>query len=537
MFKALFKKQFMELNRMYFLDNKTGKLRSPMAIVGFACLMLFVFASVGFAFVGISVALANPLHYGNLDWLFFSMMGMMAIAVGLFGSVFTTYASLYLAKDNELLLSMPIPAKYLLAVRMITVYLSSLLYSALVWIPSIGVYIQRGYMNARQITFCAVLLILISAFVTVLTCALGWVIAAISSRIKNKSIVTAIITFAFMGGYYFIQFKLQSFLQYFAVYGGEIAEKISRTVKVWIYPMYQLGLAGAGSLKSLAIVAAMTIVLFAICYAVLSASFVKILTTNRGAKKTEYKEKTVKTTSVDMALIKKELKRFVKSPTYLVNGGLGLIIMPAIGIAAILKKDDVSAILEQYYAQGDFFKNAIPVIVTSAVCLLISMNIIAPPSVSLEGRNIWILQTLPVGADKILRAKRRVPVILNTVPALFLAVSLGVAFGIDASGLIAAIAVIAVYLFFNAAFGLFLGIKKANLGWTNEVVPIKQSSAVFIAMFGGMGIAAIISAGYYFLQMIPSWIYLSGVAVILIPVTLLLNRWIKYEGAEEFRTL
>ena len=36
---------------------------------------------------------------------------MLAIVLGAFGSVFNTYSSLYLAKDNDLLLSMPIPVR------------------------------------------------------------------------------------------------------------------------------------------------------------------------------------------------------------------------------------------------------------------------------------------------------------------------------------------------------------------------------------------------------------------------------------------
>lgn len=527
----------MELSRMYFQNNKTGKIRSPKAIAGFAVLMVVVFASVGFAFVGVSMALADQLHFAGLDWLYFSMTGMISIAVGLFGSVFTTFASLYLARDNELLLSMPISSKMLLAIRMIAVYLSSLLYSALVWIPAVGVYTYKGYMTAKEIAFCAVLQILLSAIVTVLTCALGWVIALFSGRVKNKSFVTALFTVAFMGGYYFVQFKLNSFLQYFAINGGEIAGKIGNTVKAWIYPMYQFGLAGAGNAKSLAIIAAIAIALSVLCYSILSATFIRLLTTNRGAKKTEYKEKSAKSSSINAALIRKELKRLTKSPTYLINGGLGLVIMPVFGIIALIKKEDLMANLGAMYAAGDYFKNAIPVFVASIICIMISLNLIAPPSVSLEGKNLWLLQSLPVSAQKVLQAKKTVPVLLNTAPALIGAVALSIAFNFDALSIASIIAIIIAYIFFNASFGLYLGVKKANVEWTNEVVPIKQSSAVMISMFGGMGISGIMSVGYYFLQSIPSWIYLFGVAIIFVPVIFILNRWIKNTGSEIFATL
>ncbi len=56
---------------------------------------------------------ALPLGYG---WLYYALMGLLALAFGVFGSVFSTYAGLYQAKDNELLLSMPIPPRRILLV-------------------------------------------------------------------------------------------------------------------------------------------------------------------------------------------------------------------------------------------------------------------------------------------------------------------------------------------------------------------------------------------------------------------------------------
>lgn len=39
-------------------------------------------------------------------------------------------------------------------------------------------------------------------------------------------------------------------------------------------------------------------------------------------------------------------------------------------------------------------------------------------------------------------------------------------------------------------FGLCIGLLRANLSWTNEIYPIKQSLAVIIALFGGWIYAA-----------------------------------------------
>lgn len=67
----------------------------------------------------------------------------MAILLGAFGSVFTTYSSLYLPKDNDQMLSLPIPVDTLIAARLLGVYLMGLMYSGVVVLPAIIVYWRR----------------------------------------------------------------------------------------------------------------------------------------------------------------------------------------------------------------------------------------------------------------------------------------------------------------------------------------------------------------------------------------------------------
>ena len=47
----------------------------------------------------------RPVCRTGLDWLYFDMMTLIALFLGVFGGVFNTYSSLYKAKDNDLMLS------------------------------------------------------------------------------------------------------------------------------------------------------------------------------------------------------------------------------------------------------------------------------------------------------------------------------------------------------------------------------------------------------------------------------------------------
>ena len=195
MLKALIRKQFMELFRNYFVNQKTGEPRSKgkitLMFVGFAVLLVIAAG----AFFAVAAMLGSGLIPAGMDWLYFALMGMLSILFGTFGSVFNTYAGLYKAKDNDLLISMPIPPSKILLSRMAGVLGLSLLYSALMWVPSMIFYWIAGTPTVLAVVFEILLIPVIALLVSTLTCVLGWLVALISSRLKNRSFVVIIIYF------------------------------------------------------------------------------------------------------------------------------------------------------------------------------------------------------------------------------------------------------------------------------------------------------------------------------------------------------
>ena len=242
MLKLLLKKQLMEIFRSYYYDAKKNKARSKAATIAyiamFAVLMVVVLGGI---FTLLSVKMCAPMAQAGMGWLYFALMGLLAVFLGVFGSVFNTYASLYLAKDNDLLLSMPIPVYVLLASRLLGVYLMGLLYSGIVILPAVIVYWAVAGVTLANVLGGVLLTALISVFVMTLSCALGWVVAKIS-LLKHKSFVTVVISLAFFGAYYFFYFRamalIQELLANLAVYGA--------AVKDGAYPIYLFGSVGAG---------------------------------------------------------------------------------------------------------------------------------------------------------------------------------------------------------------------------------------------------------------------------------------------------
>ena len=144
MLKTLLKKQMAEIFRNYFYDPKKNKMRSKGATAMYIALYVLLMAGVlGGMFALLAVGICAPMAAAGVGWLYYLVMGLIAVLLGAFGSVFSTYSSLYLSKDNDLLLSMPIPVRYVMASRLLGVYLLGLMYSGVATVPAVSHQLLR----------------------------------------------------------------------------------------------------------------------------------------------------------------------------------------------------------------------------------------------------------------------------------------------------------------------------------------------------------------------------------------------------------
>ena len=94
------------------------------------------------------------------------------------------------------------------------------------------------------------------------------------------------------------------------------------------------------------------------------------------------------------------------------------------------------------------------------------------------------------------------------------------------------------FMLLGCAAGLAVNLKKPNLTWVNETVPIKQSSSIMVVLFGGWLLALLFAGGYFFLSLlVDARIYLAVFAVIFGVGVYLCNRWLDRRGAVIFSEL
>lgn len=533
MIRTLIQKQFRELLASLFMDKKTGNRRSGAGTVGMMALFIFLLLSMAVAFGSIGALLCESMVPQGLGWLYFAIMGLIALAMGVFVSVFTTFSSLYQAKDNDLLLSMPIPPAYLLVSRMVGIYGMSLLYTGMMYLPGALVYWVMAKAGVLSILFSLLLWLLLSMVVLSLTCALGYVVAQVTRRLRHKGVTTVLLSLALLGVYYFCYFKLNTFLQYLSQNASLIGEKLQS-----IWPLYVFGSAACGDGVHLLLFALMSLALFALTLYIMARSFLQLATANGMSERKRIKAVPHPQRKPAAALLSRELKRFLGSPVYMLNGGLGVLIMPIAAVALLWKGAELRQMLAVYSAAIPELSSLLPLLGVGLVCLLTSMNMLAPCSISLEGRQLWVLRSAPVTGNMVLRAKVHMHLLLTGLPAGLCLMCLWGVLKLPLISLIPGGVVVFAFLYIWGVVGLLFNLHHPNLNWTSEVAAVKQSMGGLICILGGWVSAALLMGLMYLLsRFLPIPLALLILAGLLSGLDLLLHRRLLTHGVKAWDRL
>jgi len=528
MLKALLKKQTLELFAMFMGNGKTGaKVSKKSMAVLYLIIFAYAFGVGGFMIYNLADALCAPLYSVGMSWLFFALIGLMSAGLSVIFGIFTTQPMLYDAKDNDFLLSLPIPASKILFSRMFMLYLQNLIFSMLVFIPSFIVYSNTVGMKAQTLIFQLIIMLVLPLLSLVIECIVGWIVALITSRMRKKTIVTLVLSLILLGGYFYLTTKMPAYMEYIVTNSEQFGAKVINA----FYPFYQMGLGASGEVGGLLVFFAISVALFAIAYFILSVSFIKIATAKRGVKKIKYTGQVFKARPGNSALFRKELIRFSSTPMYMLNCGLGVVFHIAIVVIMIVKKD----VLTGVFAAVPVFTEHTLVMINALVSVIVSMNVITAPSISLEGKNIWILQTMPIDSWQVLKAKLKLHLVINLPSSVLCVAVLGIVMEISVVGIILSEIFTVIFVLFGAVIGLVCNLKMPNLNWTSEAVVVKQSASVLVTILINMGTIFAFGGLYYLLRKILiAEIILTIFIVVIFAITAIFVFNLKKNGSKKF---
>jgi len=236
------------------------------------------------------------------------------------------------------------------------------------------------------------------------------------------------------------------------------------------------------------------------------------------------------------SMTKKDLTRFFNSPAYMTNAGLGLLYSIGLTVFAMISGDSIiKTILEKSSSISDPGAYT-TVIAAFVISFFAALTTISGCSISVEGKNLWILKSMPVRAKDVLTGKLlshlvlAIPVsILCSVLYLFVAKILTV------PGVILMFLMPIVFHCFNALFGLISNLHFGKLDYPSIAKAAKSTSSSLIPILSTI-LLVIGSATMYFVAFqdaVDVTVYGIIVTAVMIVVDCCLFYYIGSKGAQK----
>jgi ABC-2 type transport system permease protein len=532
MFKALVNSRLTAFFASIFKSSRFKKQKNPVFKVLIVLLTLYIIGCFFFMFGWMFYSVCKPLFEYGFGWLYFALAAIMATILCFIGSVFMAQQQLFSAKDNDLLLAMPIPPAYILGSRMFALFAVNYFFEFLVLGPAGVVYCMTYTPSAAGVVLFVVCALFLAFIVMTLSCIFGWILALIIDRVRNKSLVSTVFSLCFLAAYFYFYGNMNKYIGTMVQNGASVAA----AVKSAIYPAYAFGTAVAnGDLAQLGLFLLCCIVPFGIVYVILSRGFISITTSHRGAAKIKYRERALKVGSASSALLRKELKHFGANGMYIMNAAMGSVFTLAAAVALVIYRDLPQTVLASVPAIAGHLGPA----AAGMLCMLAATDIISAPSVSLEGKNLWIAQSLPVPGGKILMAKANMHIVVALPPIIIAALAAILVLRPSPLSVLDILLAPSLMTVFCALLGVVVNLHFPRFDFVNEVAVVKQSMSVIISMFGSMGIVILSAALYIWLlkDMLSGELFILLFSAVLAAVCAVMIRYLNNGGARRFAEL
>ena len=452
---------------------------------------LFALGLVWLLLIGYVIMYAGGLSFGlcmlDMGRLVPAVLSMSVALLSFMFTIFKAGAVIFNKKSYDIQMPLPVSTTAVVISRFLTMYVTNLGLSLLVMVPGILVC---GYMEKPDVFFylygiigaCILPLLPLTAATI-----LGAGIVGIAARWKRKNLVEIVLTMAFI---------LVVFLGSFSMSGIEDRDinslllNMAQAMEGQIRKVYPpaLWLANAMTQKEhlqMLLFAGISVLLFGLFVFVLQKNYVKVSSLiNAHSASKAYEMGTLQRKSILRSLWEREMRHYFSSSIYVTNTMVGYLLMVVTSFVIL-----VWGITEMEKALGvsGVLLRVLPVVLGMMPGLMPT----TASSISIEGKEWWIAQTLPISMRELVTSK----ILTNiTVAMPFYVVSeILVLIAVKPKGMefLWLLLIPALYIWLSAVSGIAINLKLPVFNWESEVYVIKQSAATFVSMLAGLVFGAV----------------------------------------------
>ena len=505
------------VNQIRFSGDKKQKKR--------LLLLLVTYVFLGVILGGYAGGLSYGLILLGMERVLPSYLLAVISLIIFFLTAFKSGSILFDIVSYEMLVALPVRPAAIVLSRFLNMYVQTIGMCLVIMLPAAGVYawfLKPGvwfYFSMVLGTFLMPLLPMTAA------CAIGALATAVSSRIKYRNMINVVLTLTLTIGFLVFvttegaALEAEGSMLQNAEMLGEMAEMLEQGIGGIYFPAKWFSSAVVdGSTADFARFFVLSVMPAALLVFLVQRYFRRISQALRAHKaQGNYMLHELKGSSPLRALYLKEMKRYLASGIYVMNTLIGYILMVVLAVsilAAGVEKVEVMF--------------GIPGIVTRLLPLLLAMvcsiGSTTVSSISMEGKQWWLVKSLPLTTAQILDSK----ILVNLTVALpcLVLTDLILMMTLETSflGYVWILIIPFVYLLLFSVLGITINLKMPLFDWESEAVVVKQSGAVFVSMVAGMISAILPMILLFVLPKRLTDLFLGVVTILVLAVTAVLYR-------------
>lgn len=428
---------------------------------------------------------AEPLYKQSYTYVMLALMIFVSLILCIVNTIYKSQGMLFMSKDNDLLLSLPLEKKTILASRIIKLMLSQYIWTAIILVPSLIVYVYYEGFTLSLFFSSIVMLVAIPILPVIVGTILGYIATLISSRFKNKNMMQIIVSIITFGISFYVGFSFSDRLNELL----NTPQDVYITLKQIYYPMglyiESIDTLSWSNLLMILGINVIPLALFIVVFSFMYFNIISKLSENHSRSKFELKSSKIKLQSIFDTLVSKEAKKYFRSSIYLLNTIVGPTILIVGAMYLALKGFNISSLVGDNTDILIQIKQLIPFGLYIIVAISISTANISASSISIEGKSIQLLKSLPMNITNVLLAKIVFHFIVVFLPVLISVVVAAIVLEVSAIDIFILVIACGLNVFMLAVLGLCINIMLPKTD-ASDIAIVKQSASSICTIIIGI---------------------------------------------------
>lgn len=470
----------------------------------------------------IALALSASVSYGlaasGLAWALPAIAVLLCTLIVLMLTFLKSSGVLAGAGDYDIVMSLPVTPAQVVVSRVAAVYLTDALICVIVIAPAAAVLTTLGAANGVGVALFLASALVVPVIPMAVALALGTAITLASSRSRRSNALSLVLSTILVLAIVAATGALNQ------ASGDDIAAATNALAAVFqtAWPPAALSAQSAtGDAIAFFLLLVLSAAVAGIFIAFAARFYRRMNNAHPRRQAASISLGELRVQSPFRAMYRREFSRYFSCTIYALNSSVGMALLLA--ASALLLFGGANAI-EAYGGGmniGLMLRSALPLI----IAVFVSMTCTTSASLSLEGKNRWIMCSLPVRSIEVFRSKMAVNLSVIAPFTVVSVVLLAIAMHVSGFDLVLMVAVPAAYACFISVLGMYMNVRFPRYDWTSEYYAVKGGAISVLATTGLGMLCSVIPLGICLaLSQFGIAVMIGTIAALLVVTTILYRR-------------